>query len=91
MARVEDARTHMDNNQVRLVARSVEDPSKLGDMMPVGFGDAGGGSLVEEEKVEGGMVNTEGKKDGFVSTLTRMVSILPERKPGHAQGSILKR
>ena len=26
-------------------------------------------------------VNTEGKKDGFVSTLTRMVSILPEGKP----------
>ena len=44
MAGVEDAKTHMDNNQVRLVARSVEDPSKLGYMMPVGFGDAGGGS-----------------------------------------------
>ena len=26
-------------------------------------------------------VNREGKKDGFVSTLTRMVSILPEGKP----------
>ena len=26
-------------------------------------------------------VNREGEKDGFVSTLTRMVSILPEGKP----------
>ena len=39
MAGVEDARTHLDNNQARSVARCVEDPSKLGDIMPVGFGD----------------------------------------------------
>ena len=39
MAGVEDVPTHLDNNQVRFVGRQVEDPSKLGDMMPVGFGD----------------------------------------------------
>ena len=33
----------MDNNQVRLVARCVENPSKLGDIMPESFGDEGGG------------------------------------------------
>ena len=48
-AGTEDVRTHMDNNQVRLVARCVarcvEDPSKLGDIMPVGFGNEGGGVI----------------------------------------------
>lgn len=39
MAGVEDVGTHMDNNQVRFVARCVEGPSKLGDIMLVGFGD----------------------------------------------------
>ena len=33
MAGVESADIRMDNNQVRFVARFVEDPSKLGDMM----------------------------------------------------------
>ena len=47
MARVEDAHTHLDNNQVRAVARVVEDPSRLGNFIPAGFGfgDAGGGSF----------------------------------------------
>ena len=36
MAGVEDVHMHMDSNQVRFVTRSVEDPSKLGDIMPVG-------------------------------------------------------
>ena len=50
------------NNQVRFMARCVEDPSRLGDIMPVGFEDEGGGAIDDE---------LEGKKDGFVSTLTR--------------------
>ena len=86
MAGVEDVPAHLDNNQVRFVARQVEDPSKLGDMLPVGFGED-----VDDELAEGEgrrwndhgaqWVAKEGKKDGFVSTLTRMVSILPEGKP----------
>ena len=70
----------MDNNQVRFVARGVEDPTKLGDMLPVGFGDAGGGAINDELAEEGERrrwddhgpqwVNTEGKKDGSVSTPT---------------------
>ena len=39
MTGVEGVDIHMDNNQVRFVARCVEDPSRLGDIMPVGFGD----------------------------------------------------
>ena len=39
MAGVENVATHLDNNQVRFVAQCVEDPTKLGDIMPVGFGD----------------------------------------------------
>ena len=60
-------------------------------MLPVGFGDAGGGVMDDELAEEGEgrrwddhgpqWVNTEGKKDRFVSTLTRAVSILPEGKP----------
>ena len=41
----------MDNNRVRLVARCVEGPSKLGDMMAVGFGDEG---MSEDELAEEG-------------------------------------
>ena len=89
MAGVEDVHTHMDNNQVRFVARSVEGPSKLGDTMPVGFGDE---RMLDDELAEEGggrrwddhgpqWVNKEGKKDGFMSTLMRAVSILPEEKP----------
>ena len=67
---------HMDNNQVRFVARSVEDPSKLGDIMPMGFGDE---IILDDELAEEGegddhgsqWVNKEGKRDGFVSALTR--------------------
>ena len=50
MAGMEDATTHMDNNQVRLIARSVEDPSKLGDMMPVGLRYEGG--VIDDELAE---------------------------------------
>ena len=89
MAGVEDILTYLDNTQVRFVAQQVEDPSKLGDMLPVGFGDD---AMLDDELVEEGegrrwndhgpqWVATEGKKDGFVSTLTCMVSILPEGKP----------
>ena len=89
MAGMEDVPTHLDNNQVRFVARQVEDPSKLGNIMPVGFGDE---RMLDDELAEEGdgrrwddhgpqWVNREGKKDGFVSTLTRMASILPEGKP----------
>ena len=89
IAGVEDIPTHLDNNQVRFVARQVEDPSKLGDMLPVGFG---GDAMLDDELAEEGdgrtwnnhgpqWVAKEGKKDGFVSTLTRMVSILLEGKP----------
>ena len=82
MAGVESVNIHMDNNQVRFVARCVEDPFKLVDVMPVGFDE-----LAEE--VEGRRwddhgpqwVNKEGKKDGFVSILTRMVNILPGGEP----------
>ena len=66
----------------------MQGPSKLGDMMPVGFGDVGGG-VVDDVFAEEGYgrrcddhgpqwVAKEGKKDGFVWTLTRIVSILPE-------------
>ena len=67
----------------------MEDPSKLGDIMPMGFSDE---RMANDELVEEGeerrwndhgpeWVGKEGKKNGFVSTLTRMVSILPEGKP----------
>ena len=67
----------------------MEDPSKLGDMMPVGFGNEG---MLDDELAEEGegrrwndygpqWVAKEGKKDEFVSSLTRMVSILLEGKP----------
>ena len=69
----------------------MEDPTKLGDLLPVGFGDVGGG-VVDDELAEEGegrkwndhgpqWVAKEGKKDRFMSTLTRMVSILLEGKP----------
>ena len=74
---------------MRLVTWSVEDPSKLGDIMLVGFGDE---RTLDDELAEEGdgrrwndhgpqWVGKEGKKDRFVSTLTRAVSILPEGKP----------
>ena len=73
----------MDNNKVRFVARCVDDPTKLRDMLPVGFGDAGGG-VIDDELVKEGegrrwddhgpqWVNTEEKKDEFMS--------MPEGKP----------
>ena len=63
---------------------------KLGDMLPVRIGDVGG--VVEDELAEKGddrmwdnhgpqWIMKEREKDGFVSTLTRIVSILPEGKP----------
>ena len=71
MAGVEGVGIHMDNSQARFVARCVEDPSKLGDIMPVGFGDDLDDELAEEG--EGRRwddhgppwVGREGKKDGF--------------------------
>ena len=89
MTGVEDILMHLDNNQARFIVRQVEDPSKLGDILLVGFGD---NDLLDEELAEEGegrrwddhgpqWVAREGKKDGFVSTLTRMASILPEGKP----------
>lgn len=67
MAGVEDVRTHMDNSQVQFMAWCVEDPSKMGDIMPAGFGDS---SILDECK-----------KDGFISTLTRAIGLLPEGRP----------
>ena len=89
MAGVEDVPTHLDNNQVQFVVRQVEDPSKIGDMLPVGFSDD---AMLDDKLTEEGegrrwndhglqWVAKEGKKDGFVSTLTRIVSTLPEGKP----------
>ena len=85
-ARVEDMETHLDNCQTRFVARCMEDPSKLGDIMPVGFRDE---SMMDDELTEEGDGRRwddhgpqwVGQKDGFVSTLTRMTSVLPEGKP----------
>ena len=63
------------------MAKCVEDPSRLGDIMPVGFEDEGGGAIDDELVEEGAgrrwndhgpcWVGKEGKKDGFVSILTR--------------------
>ena len=81
----------MENKQAYAVARCMEDPSSLGDIMPVGFRDQGGGVVDDElAEEEGGRrwndhgprwVGIEGKKDGFMSTLTCAVSTLPEGKP----------
>ena len=74
MAGIEDVWTHMDNNQARAVARCIEDPSKLGDIMPRGFGDEGGGVIDDELAAEDGRqwndhgprwVKMEGKRDSF--------------------------
>ena len=87
MAGFEDVVTHLDNCQAPFVARCVED-SELGNIMPVGFGD---NRMIDDEMTEEGRVwndhgpqwvGREGKKDGFVSTLTRMVSFLPEAPLG---------
>ena len=51
MAGVEDVGIHLDNSQVRFVARQVEDPTKLGDMLPVGFGD---NNMLDDELAEEG-------------------------------------
>ena len=89
MAGTEDVRTHLDNNQVQFIARCIEDPSKLGDILPVGFGEEErrDDELTEEDGRVGQhgphWVGREGKKDGFTSTLTRMASILPEGKPSY--------
>ena len=53
MAGVEDVRAHLDNCQARFMARCVEDPSKLSDILPVGFGDIGGAVVDDELAVEG--------------------------------------
>ena len=79
---------HLDNCQARFVARCVEVPTKLGNIMPVAFGDD---RMIDDELTEEDgrkwndhgpqWVGKEGKKAGFVSTLTRMASVLPEGKP----------
>ena len=69
--------------------QGVQNETEFGDILPVGFGD---NAMLDDELAEEGdgrawndhgpqWVAKEGKKDGFVSTLTRMVSILPEGKP----------
>ena len=84
MTGVEDEPTHLDN-QIRFVARQVEDPPKLGGLMPVNCEDE---RMLDDELAEEGdgrrwddhapqWVSREEKKEGFVSTLTQMVSILP--------------
>ena len=76
----------MDNCNARFLARCVEDPSKMADIMPWGFGDE---RMRDDELAEKGegrrwndhgpeWVNKEGKEDGYVSTLTEAVSVLPE-------------
>ena len=52
MTGVEVAATHLDNCQARFMARCVEDPCKLGNIMPVGFGDKNAidGGLAREGK-----------------------------------------
>ena len=97
IAGVKDVITHLDNCQARFVGRCdgcvdsqpqpqpVKDPIRLGDIMPVGFGDDR--MIYDELMEEDGRkwndygqqwVGKEGKKDGFVSTLTRMTSVLLE-------------
>ena len=41
------------NRQARFMARCVEDPSKLGVILPVGFGDMGGGGNILDDKLAG--------------------------------------
>ena len=53
MAGVEDVRTNVENCQARFMARCVEDPSSLGDILAMGFGDVGGG-IVDDELAEEG-------------------------------------
>ena len=70
------------------MARCVENPSELGDIMPVGFGsrDIIDDKLTEEGEGRGWddhrpeWAGKEEKRDGFASTL-RMVSVLPEGNP----------
>ena len=70
------------------MARCVEDPSMLGDNMPVGFGSR---DIIDDELTEKGegrrwddhgpeRSGKEWKRDGFASTLIRMVTVLPEGK-----------
>ena len=70
------------------MARCIKYLLKLGDIMPRGFGDEGGGVIDDElaEEEDGRQwndygpkwVGMEGKRDGFMSTLMRAVSILAE-------------
>ena len=76
IAGVKEVGTHLDNNQARSVARCMKYSTKLGDIMPVRFGDEGG-RVNDDELAEEGeerrwndhgpeWVGKEGKKDGFV-------------------------
>ena len=69
MAGVEDVPTHMGNSQARFVARCVNDE----------LAEEGEGQRWNDHGPE--WVSKEGKKDGYISTLTRAVSTLPEGKP----------
>ena len=68
----EDVRTHLDSCQARFMARCVEDPSKLEDILPVGFGDEGHDVLTE---------GVSGRRMASFSTLMRMAVVLSEGKP----------
>ena len=74
MAGVEDVHTHLDNNQVRAVARCVEDPSKLGNILPVGFGGDIDDELAEEG--EGRRRNDHGP-EGSARRIKKMASFPP--------------
>ena len=56
---------HMDNNQVWFLARTVEDPStgKLGDIIPVGFGDK---IMLNDELAEEGGGRRWDDQEGWV-------------------------
>ena len=55
----EDVRTHLDSCQARFMARCVEDPPKLEDILPVRFGDGEDDELTKEGTEGGGMLVTE--------------------------------
>ena len=48
----QDVATNLDNSQARFMARCVEDPWKLGGIIPMGFGDE---SIVNDELTEEGV------------------------------------
>ena len=69
MVGVKDMHTHPDNKRTQFVARCIEDTPRLGDIMPVGFGDG----MRRWNDHGPGWVGKEGKRDKFISTLTHML------------------